>query len=487
MTMGHVTDIPPTPVASLPQKFAAMLPTRELMGAVLGPLVGVAIWSLPLGLEPTIQKALAIIAFMVVYWIMEPIDYGITALIGCYLFWALQVTKFSVAFSGFVNSTPWFTFGALLLGEAVSRTNLAKRIGFFVMDRVGHSYARLLLGIITLVWLLHFLIPSSNALLTTLAPLVIGLIAAFGVGPHSNVAKGLFVILTYTCSLFSKMLMASNSSILARGIIEEQTGTQLLWSQWFIAFLPAALVTIGAAWLTVRWLYPPEREAIPGGKQFLRDALHEMGPWSWDEKKVLLWLLLATALWATDFAHHINPAVIAIGIGLVLSLPKVGVLDARAIKAVNFLSLIFIGGALSIGVVLTETKALNVLMDSLVRWMTPLLTSAFHASVILYWANFFYHFLFGNELTVVSTSLPVLLKVADVQGYNPTTMGLIWAFAAGGKLFVYQHPVLVLGYSYGYFQGKDVLKVGAVLTLVEGLILMGLVPLYWPLIGLPWR
>ena len=115
-----------------------------------------------------------------------------------------------------------------MLGEAVSRTNLAKRIGYLVMDRVGHSYARLLLGIITLVWLLHFLIPSSNALLTTLAPLLIGLTAAFGVGPHSNVAKGVFVILTYTCSLFSKMLMASNSSILARGIIEEQTGTQLL-------------------------------------------------------------------------------------------------------------------------------------------------------------------------------------------------------------------------------------------------------------------
>ena len=34
---------------------------------------------------------------------------------------------------------------------------------------------------------------------------------------------------------------------------------------------------------------------------------------------------------------------------------------------------------------------------------------------------------------------------------------------------------------------KDVLKVGAVLTVVEGFILMVLVPMYWPLIGLPWR
>jgi di/tricarboxylate transporter len=50
---------------------------------------------------------------------------------------------------------------------------------------------------------------------------------------------------------------------------------------------------------------------------------------------------------------------------------------------------------------------------------------------------------------------------------------------------VYQSAVSVLGYSYRYFEGKDLLKVGAVLTLVEGAILLVLVLLYWPLIGLP--
>lgn len=160
--------------------------------------------------------------------------------------------------------------------------------------------------------------------------------------------------ITAACTLFGKMIVGSAANVLARGIIEEQTGTQVLWSQWLLAYLPAALLTVGASWLTIRWLYAPEREEIPGGKQFLRDALHEMGPWSWDEIKALLWLLVAVALWMTDFVHHLNPAVIAIGIGLLLSLPKVGVLDAKAIKAVNFLSIIFIGGALSMAMVLIE-------------------------------------------------------------------------------------------------------------------------------------
>jgi solute carrier family 13 (sodium-dependent dicarboxylate transporter), member 2/3/5 len=66
-------------------------------------------------------------------------------------------------------------------------------------------------------------------------------------------------------------------------------------------------------------------------------------------------------------------------------------------------------------------------------------------------------------------------------------LGMIWAFAAGGKLFGYQSSVVILRYSYGYFQGRDLIKVGAILTLVEGLLLIVLVAMYWPLIGLSWK
>lgn len=66
---------------------------------------------------------------------------------------------------------------------------------------------------------------------------------------------------------------------------------------------------------------------------------------------------------------------------------------------------------------------------------------------------------------------------------NPM-LGMVWTFAAGGKIFVYQSAVLVVGYSHGYFDNRDMLKVGLTLTLVESIILLFLVPFYWPLIGI---
>jgi di/tricarboxylate transporter len=55
---------------------------------------------------------------------------------------------------------------------------------------------------------------------------------------------------------------------------------------------------------------------------------------------------------------------------------------------------------------------------------------------------------------------------------------------SGSCLFVYQSSIFVLGYSYGYFTSRDVLKVGAILTVLQGFFIILLVLFYWPAIGL---
>ena len=48
------------------------------------------------------------------------------------------------------------------------------------------------------------------------------------------------------------------------------------------------------------------------------------------------WLMAALLLWITDFIHHIDPAWVALGVAVGLSLPVVGdVLDAKDISTVT--------------------------------------------------------------------------------------------------------------------------------------------------------
>jgi anion transporter len=452
---------------------------------LLGPLVALVVWVAPIDIDPIAHKAIAISVFVIMYWVMEPVEHAITAVTGCYLCWALQIVPVSVAFSGFASGSVWFLFGGLLIGQATSQTGIAQRLGYVIMRRTGTSYPRLLFGMITFSFVLNLLIPSALARVSVMASIAIGIIGACGLGKQSNLGKGLFLILTFTSPLFGKMMIASPSGILTRGMIE-QAGAQIFWSQWLLAFLPIILVTIFSCWILVRWLCPAELADLPSGRQYFHDRLQEMGPLSRDEKKTLCWVLLAMALWTTDLIHHINPAVITLGIGVILALPKIGVLDENAIKKINFFSILFSAGALSMSNVLTQTKSLAVLTDRLADWLPPLLSNAFSSAVTLYWGGFIYHLFIGNDQSMVSSSLPILLSVAQVNGYNPATLGLIWVFAASATLFMYQSGPLVLGYSYGYFTAKDLFKVAAIMTIVEGILLMAVVPLYWPLIGLNW-
>ncbi len=87
---------------------------------------------------------------------------------------------------------------------------------------------------------------------------------------------------------------------------------------------------------------------------------------------------------------------------------------------------------------------------------------------------------------MISSLLPVLLQISESQNYSPVFVGLVWNYSVSSYLFVYQSPVLVLAYSFGYFTIKDLIKVGFLFTLIQSILLILLVHFYWPLIGIIW-
>jgi sodium-dependent dicarboxylate transporter 2/3/5 len=450
------------------------------------PTLGVPIvfWFLPLDLNANAQHAIAVAIFMILAWATEVMDHGLTGLVGCYLFWALGIVKFDVAFSGFADDTPWFLMGAILFGTMAAKSGLARRLAYLVTIRVGTSYSRLLLALILSDFLLTFLVPSGMARVTIMAAVAIGLIEEFGLGVGSNVGRGVFLIITYTASVFDKTIIAGAASITGRGIMESIGHADVLWSRWLLAYLPSDIVTILVAWRLTLWLYPPENASLPGGIAFLKEELRKAGPWSTMEKKALALMLGAIALWSTDFLHHISASMIGLGIGLLSVVPFTGILRIEDLKRVNFLQLFFVAAAVSMGKVLSATKGLDVLTNVVFAWMQPLLGHKFLSILALYWSGFVYHIFLASEISMLGTSMPLLMNYASAHGLSTLELGMIWVFASGGKIFVYQSGVLIIGYAYGYFRSKDILRLGLIMSAVDSLLLLLVVPFYWPLIGI---
>lgn len=447
-------------------------------------LVPLAIWFSPLGLEPQTQHGLAIVSFMVLAWITQVMEFAIAGLIGCFLFWALGVVRFNVAFGGFANDTPWFLFAALLLGRIAGKSGIARRLAYSVMLRVGTTYSKILLGIIITDFLLTFIVPSGLARVAILATIALALIEGFQAEKGSNIARGMFLIMTYTGNLFDKMILAGAGSITAAGAMTKFGGIEVLWAQWLFAFLPCSIVTVLIAWRVTLWLYPPERQSLDGGVEFFRSELEKMGPWSFAEKKAAALIALAILLWVTDFVHHFPPAMIALGIALFALLPPVGILDEDDMRGLNYMPVFFVAAAISMGNVLEATKGLEVLTRVMFAGIEPVTNNVHLLTVAMYWIGFVYHFFLASEISMLGTSMPLVMAFAKAHDMSPLMLGLIWTFSAGGKLFAYQSGVLVLGYSYGYFEARDLVKIGICLTIAEFAVLMLLVPFYWPLIGI---
>jgi solute carrier family 13 (sodium-dependent dicarboxylate transporter), member 2/3/5 len=458
--------------------------TLVVAGQVLCLLVPVLIWFAPLALEPRIKHMFAIGAFMIIAWITQAAEFALTGFVGCFLFWALGVAPFNVAFAGFANHTAWFLFGAMLIGLIADRSGLARRLAYTVMGRVGISYPRILLGLAITSFLLTFIVPSGLARVVILAAIALAVLEAFQARRGSNMGRGMFLMLTYTGNIFDKMLLAGAGSITAAGLIQKMSGVRVLWGEWLFAFLPCSIATVLFAWWLTLRLYPPEVTEFAPDKAYFQRELANMGPWSAMQTKAALLIGCAMALWMTDSLHHIPPTVVALGVGLFALLPRIGVLDAEDMRHLNYMPVFFVAEAVSMAAVLEATHGLGVLTSGVFHWIQPAMTNIYSTTAVLYWTAFLYHFLLASEISMLATSIPLVVEYAKVHGFNPLQLGLIWTFAAGGKLFAYQSGVLIVGYSYGYFEARDLIKIGAWLTLLEFLVLMLLVPFYWPLLGI---
>src|SRR6266852_6550714 len=133
MSAGDIT-------ISKPHAAAIEEPSETLRAifAITCVVVPVTIWLVPFDIPHAAKGAMAISAFMILAWMTNIMEYGAAGLIGCLLFWALGVANRETSFAGFVNNdTPWFLFGAILLGVAATKTGVPQRVGAFVVTRVG--------------------------------------------------------------------------------------------------------------------------------------------------------------------------------------------------------------------------------------------------------------------------------------------------------------------------------------------------------------
>ena len=428
------------------------------------------------GLSPTAKRFLAILVFLIVLFVLEPIPLEITAIgIGVLLI-LTGVTDDKGAWAPYMNPVVVFIMCCLIFAIALDKVGLTKRLGQAIARRAGDSVIRftflLSVGLGYASGLFHDAAAASIGIATMLP-----LMRAAGIKPYTNTARFMILSVAFACSAGGMgTLVGGGRCMVSAAFLKEFTGIEITFLDWVKYALPGALVTVP---LVVTILYFFFR---PDPKFKLPKFEEKMGPWSRDEKVTALILLCAFALWLTKGVHGYHYSVP--GMLAVAALVMVGVLRWEDIhKHLEWGTALFIfGGGIALGLGMDDSGA--------ARYFANLFFPLFKGNgwLVMFIGVAVFGALVTNAMANVAAAalvLPIVIPLAQLEGVDPRVLALCLGMSTSfAMLLVIGCPPNAIAYSYRQFKSMDLTRAGLVVTPILLVALILVCSVWWSILGL---
>ena len=268
-----------------------------------------------------------------------------------------------IAFAGFSTSAFWLVFGGLVIGSAIVRSGLGRRLADHLTPILPQSYLGLVCLIVGSCVVLSFFVPAAMARVVIILPLV-SVICDQLVFDQSNPWRArcglqLAGIVGATLPAFS-ILTGNLPTILAFGAAERlfdyvPSYLSYLLAQWPPLGLPQSVIIIVVFWLTCRAPFSVkavERSQTPLNRQ---------------ERFVLSVIFAALLLWMSDFWHGMAPGWVAMAAGVACLLPGAGIFKPENYKQdIEHSAVMYTAGIIAL-VSFVGSSGLNGLLADLAR------------------------------------------------------------------------------------------------------------------------
>lgn len=471
-------------------KTPALAPAR-LVPLIIMVAVGVIIWFIPPpeGVKQEAWHLLAIFVATVVGFIAKPLPMGAVAIIGIMMTALTGTLAISDALSGFGNTVIWLVGAAFFISRAVIKTGLGARIAYQFMKLLGKKTLGLSYGLGFADLVLAPAMPSNTAREGgIIMPLIRSVAEVYDSDPTKNTERriGSFLMLSafqinvITSAMFMTA-MAANPLIAE---LAGESGVQISWGDWLLAALLPGLASLILIPLFVYKFYGPEIKETPAARELAQEKLHEMGPITpgeWITGGVIVLLLV---LWVGGQAWSINATTAAfVGLAVLLITGVLTWQDMLNEKGawdtiVWFAALVMMASQLNaLGFVpwFGETVAQKV---SGLEWTT--------AFLILALVYFYSHYMFASQTAHISAMYAPFLAIALTVGTPPVLAALVLAFFSNlfSSLTHYANGPAPVVFGTGYVSMGAWWGVGAVVSVINIVIWVGVGWVWWEIIGL---
>lgn len=464
---------------------------KGIIGIVLAAVALVTIIALPApeGLPQEGMRCLALFTSVFILYLFESVPAAVVSLLIVPLLVLLRITNIKEALAGFSSTSTYLIIGSFILAEAVIQSKLGSRITYWILLKLGTSVRRISFGIMLVTIVLAFMIPSSTARTAMMLPICINIIRRFpATEGKSRLGSNIIMTLGVTTSTISAGILTSTiTNPMAVEYIFSYTGKMVSYTNWLLWGFPPALLMTVVSWLLIQALFRPEHKYMEGGKEFIRQALDEMGPVSRDEKISLAVFAFTVLLWVFGEKLGLDSTAACLLGACILCLPRIGVLQWETCKNSISLSVVFIcSGGISLGAAMSSTGAAG--------WIAENAFAALRLSTLPKWELIiciivvvqFMHVMFVGTATMANVFFPVLVGIASVSNMSVVEVILPAAMMIGGYpiLTFFNTTPSILCYDTGYVTARDFPKLGLIVSVVACMVYALCVLWYWPLTGM---
>ncbi len=448
--------------------------------AALGILAALALALVPIdGLAPETARTGALALATVVLFATGALPEFVTAILFFAIATLFALAPANVVFAGFQSAGFWMVFGGLGIGVGVRGTGLAERLAHGVGRRFGHRYAAIISGTVILGLVMAFLMPSTMGRLMILMPIVLAMADGFGYQAGSNGRTGMVLAISFSTMIPGFAIMSATvPAMVVIGASETLYGEVPTYGIWLLLHFPVlgALKAIIIAVLVI-WLFPAADAKAP------TEPAEAPAAMAGRERLMALMLLLALALWMTDFLHHISPAWVSLGVAGIIVLPFVGIVGARDFDdKIQFSTLLYVAGMLSMGALVAHGGT----GDLLAKSVLPLLNLGSGESIWNFAAVVGLSSglaMFATQPGVPAILVPLVGHLAEAADLPVMAMLMLTVVGYSTVILPYQAPPLVVAMQLGAVPMRQGNKLCLWLLAVTVLVLLPLDYLWWRLLG----
>jgi sodium-dependent dicarboxylate transporter 2/3/5 len=237
---------------------------------------------------------------MGMWWVTELLPLEVTSLLPMPLYTFLGITKAGTLAGKFFNGTSFLFCAGFLIGIAVERWGVHKRIAYTLVARTGKRVELLIGGFIFAVWMLSMWI-SNTATVLCMLPVAQAFLDSLQEEDRKSFEAPFLVSLSWAASIGGIATpVGTPTNGIFLGIYEKFWGEQFPFLRFVLAVVPLSFFLILTVWLGVCacYIWIPKRH-IPIDVEAIHAARDALGPWRFEEMVVVANLGILVLLWFT--------------------------------------------------------------------------------------------------------------------------------------------------------------------------------------------